>query len=220
MIISRWAEELDMFQYYAENLAVLKKAATEDLTIPDVLAQKLFDKKFHEQITKLAENLNFVKVVAMNLSNLSDTMGAWLNMYQNTGLITEGSDLQEKIFSKFNLTAYVLNPKYKDLLLNSKQKSVVRFFVSKLLRNPVEYENFDEYLDGRGEYGQEELQSMDVKGFWTIMKGYSEKLSNLGLLFNSLPATTLSRFEEDVESKAQPLDPFAKRKINFIKSTC
>lgn len=107
----RWAEDLDAYKFYAENFVDLRTLAIDNLNIPNDVAQKLYDTQFHSRIKKAAEHLNYIKMVATNLSSLSDTMEAWINLYENTSLITEGSELYDQIFNKVNLTAFVLNPR-------------------------------------------------------------------------------------------------------------
>lgn len=207
-----------MIQFCVDSWKDLRQATIDDQMIPEHFAKQLYDNDFQAKIKKLALDLNYIKVVAMNSGNLSDIMSAWFNLFQNTSLITDGSRVFDEIFNKLNLAAYIFNPKYKDIQLSSKQKSVTRFFVFKLLQDPIEYEKFDEYLEGSGEFSEKGLLNMNPKSYWTIMKGYSAKLSNLGLLLNSLPATTLGHFQEIVLDVKQQQDPTLTRKIQFIKS--
>ena len=106
--------------------------------------------------------------------------------------------------------------KKKDKMLNPQQKMSIRFFVLKLLNDPADYEKFDEFLEGKGEFAQEELKNLPSKAFWTMMKGYSEKLANIALKFISLPATSDSNSKKS-EQKPK-LDCHTLHKIAVVKS--
>lgn len=110
-------------------------------------------------------------------------------LYENTSLLHEEDELYQDIFTKTNIAAHALNPKNNYANLSARQKSVLRFYIAKLLNDPEEYSKFDEYLDGFGEFQHEELRSLNEKDYWTMMKGYCVKLYNLAFIFVSLPAT-------------------------------
>lgn len=104
-----------------------------------------------------------------------------------------------------NIAALTFNPRHD------------RFFIAKLLNDKIEYEKFDEYLDGKGVFIRKELEGSDSRSFWTMMKGYCPKLSKLALTFSALPGA-FGVFKQKTENTKYQDKNYLK-KISFIKST-
>lgn len=144
-------------------------------------------------------------------------MEKWIELYESTALIPAGSRMFKRIFNTTNIASHAFNPNFKDLKLPSALKSDLRIFVLKLLKDPAEFDRFDEYLDGGGEFNQEELKGLDVKTYWTAMKGHCPKLSQIALSLCSLPATTNQEHKDSC--KIKEIESSLALKIAFIKST-
>lgn len=149
----------------------------------------------------------------------SEIMKSWIQLYTETSLIHQDDLIYKKIFTKPNLAAYVLHPANKEKQLCSNQKSQLRFFIAKALQNSEEYEKFDEYLEGDGEFGREELLDLDVKTYWTMMKGYCPSLSDLALKFTSLPAICKQKMKKVNTPYSVSLDSNVAQKVSVIKSS-
>ena len=150
---------------------------------------------------------------------MSEAVSNWLNLYNSSATIIEGEDLYKRIFTKCSLAAHVFNPKYKDEGFSASQKTSIRFFIAKCLKDQEEFSKFDEYFDGIGPFAEEELKNFEVQTYWMMLKGHCLKLSQLAIKFSSLPAFSCDFKQADSESRTNLIsDQHLLRKLNFIKS--
>lgn len=217
--IFSWKKELQLYEFYSGNLIKLKTKAINDEKVPEHIRQKLYDKRLEDQVLSGFNSLDQIAKISNSEENVSDIIIRWLALYNTTALMSAGDQIYTKVFSAINLAAHAFNPKHKDNDLSNTQKSTMRFYVLRLLRDPDEFSKFDEYLDGTGEFGQEELLEMDSKAYWKLMKGYCNKLSKLALILTSLPAKTSQAKRPTFPFLSKNLDPITAKKINFIKSS-
>ena len=102
--------------------------------------------------------------------------------------------------------------------MTPRQKSQLRFFVLKLLNDPEEFTKFDDYLEANGEFGHEGLIDLGTTKYWTVMKGYSKKLSSLGLKFTTIPALSSQKSKNSFKINNNNFDAVTSQKISVIKT--
>lgn len=215
----KWKEEFEIFNYYCENLNTLKQEAIHTM-IQQNIREKLYDNDLHKKVERARDKLGQLVSVANNSQYLHVIMTKWFELYTSTSLIIEGEVIFDQIFTSTNIAAYALDPRNKDKSLSARQNSKLRFCISKLLKCPEEYEKFDEYMDNKGEFNQDELNGISIKEFWTLMKGYCPKLSQIAINLTSLPATTVPvHHSPEKQNLTSEIDPNISRKLAFIKSS-
>lgn len=209
--------ELEMYQNYTKNLTNLKEAAINEYdNVTEMIRTKLYDKFFFEKICRIQKIMEELPKMNTNLY-VSDVVKKFVQVFHITSLINENDEIFKKVFTRNNIAAYVFDPVCKEKNLTSNLKSKIRFYVAKLLNDAEEHEKFDEYLERRNEFGREELDKMQPKIYWTMMKGYCGKLSDIALKFVSLPAT--SECNVNLQQKSiLMLSESENQKLSVIKS--
>lgn len=209
-----WKEGLLAFEIYSSMIVDLKTKATGECN--EEVRAKLYDKYLLQKIEKDIKVLKSVEDLESS-ENIADIISKWFELYNNSVLIDEDDPMKKEIFSTFNLTAHVLTPKYRENLLNSSEKMRVRFLMSKLLNDHNEYKMFDEYVENKGEFHQDELDGKNTSEFWTLMKGCCKKLAELALIVTSIPC--FIHHENDKQTGHQnTCDSQFNQKLEFVKS--
>lgn len=213
----KWDAYLNLFETFLKNIPNMRQIiGSESIEVSENIAAELFNSSLNSNISRCIFKLNFFRLLSEPNECLSDKICCWLNLYTQTALITQESLIEKQIFSKLNLSSYVLNPKYKENNLCPSMKSSVRFYVSKELQDHEEFEKFDQYLESVGEFAEEELINKDSKMYWAILKGYCPKLSSLALKLAALPADTNFC---SVKINQETVSEETLKMLEFIKST-
>lgn len=213
-----WKTELTYYKFFQENLKELKKqAATTDDQQIEMIRQELYNRDLQESVRSVYEILKQLNDISSGIHHLlSNAIEIWLEIFNTTAMIHEGTALYEDIFTKPSLAAYVFNPKFREHLMSPNQKACIRFFIAKLLKDPEEYKKFDEYLDKAGVFSDDDLNQADAGHFWLLFKGYCPKVSKLALVFSSFPSS-INVCVETPTVKA--IDEELSRKLAFIKNS-
>lgn len=203
---------MENYHSFTEKLNESKHKAIDQGKLID---EELCSERLQAKVRKTCKNLQSVLQVGACCNFMSDAIDSWIDVQTKTTLLPPESEAFEQIFSTVNLAAHVFDPRYKDRRLSPAQRQLVRFFVSKQLNDSCEFDKFDEYLEGKGFFNDNELKEKKAHSYWTMMKGYCKKLSSLAVVLASLPATTATA--ENIYSQNE-VDSETTRKISLIKS--
>jgi hAT family C-terminal dimerisation region len=94
------------------------------------------------------------------------------------------------VFSEAAILSNVLHHKFKGKSLSFQQKATASESLRRMLHSSEEYEIFQQFLGGNGNFDEMLFNDLSPSEFWETFSHFAPNLSKLGLLYTSLPAST------------------------------
>lgn len=176
-------DHVEMFRndYLNDNIKISEE-------IKHLIYDRDFLKKIQKQRCMVKEVKLFCRTIERNDNTLSEAVHLWL------GIENQKSFHDNNMLSHTRILSYMLDHRYKGKRLPPElkfraSKLMMRYLKggSEIIDDQKEYSKFLEYRGTEGQFNAE-LNALSCENYWKTFKDYCPKLSEMGLLYTSLPA--------------------------------
>lgn len=195
---SRWKSECTELESYIYNLKFMHEitefpsVTLNDVPkeIRDILNSPEDTAKVTCEINKYKPVCDFIDYAQRDNATLSEACEMWIDLKLPANLIKYRDNRNKMILDQVGLISNVLDHRFKGKKLIQSQKAIVDNQMMKELTGTTEYLKFHEYLEGSGIFSQQKFNELESHEYWQSFNFYVPKLSQLALLYTSLPAST------------------------------
>lgn len=195
---TRWKGEKEELECFVKNFdhfhEVINNSSVQEVPeeIRQVLESPNILREALEEIKLQSPLCTFIDKSQKQESSLGEMVEDWIKIKVPDKFQKKKEKRDQMVFSEAGLTANVLNNYLKGSSLSHDQLASVVSLIRKKLRGTTEFDAFMRYMSSEREFSNVLLNSLPPMQFWESFKDLFPNLSEIGLLYCSLPASTAS----------------------------